>query len=65
MGLSVLDMILSMQSDYYKKYNRAVTTLVLNLENYKYLTRELEIEYLNDLHGMQIVIKSDRKIQMH
>ena len=55
MGLSVLDMILSMQSDYYKKYNRAVTTLVLNLE----------IEYLNDLHGMQIVIKSDRKIQMH
>lgn len=65
MGLSVLEIILDLQSDYYKKYNRAVSTVVMNLENYKYLTRELEVERLDNLHGMQIVIRSDRKIALY
>ena len=65
MGLSVLDMILSMQSDYYKKYNRAVNTLTINLENYKYLVRELETDKIDNLHGMQIVINTDRKITLY
>jgi len=65
MGLSVLEIILNMQTDYYKKYNRAVSILMLNLEKYKYLTRELEVDKLDNLHGMKIVISNNSKITLH
>lgn len=65
MGLSVLDLILDMQSEYYAKYNRAVSMLIINLENYKYLMRELEQVDLDNLHGMKIIISPTRKIVLN
>lgn len=64
MGLSILELILEMQSDFYKKYNKAVSVLFINTEKLKYLLRELEVDSLDNLHGMKIIVTSTRKITL-
>jgi len=64
MGLSILDIILDMQLKFYEKYNKAVSLLFINLEQYRFLTRELESSDLDNLHGMKIIITKKTKIEM-
>jgi len=64
MGLSILDVILDMQLKFYEKYNTAVSLLFINLEHYRFLTRELETPDLDNLHGMKIIITKKTKIEM-
>lgn len=64
MGLSVLDMILYLQTEYYKKHERAVSAISMNKEHYKYLTRELNVKNLNNLHGMQIIISQSTNLKL-
>lgn len=62
--MSVIDTILDLQKDYYKKHKRAVSMLCLNKQTYGILLRELDTEYVNNLHGMQIVINSKTSLKL-
>lgn len=56
--MSIVDLIIEYQNDYYKKHNRAVSMLILNKTNYNRLLSELEKDVIHNLHGMQLVINS-------
>jgi hypothetical protein len=64
MGLSILDVILDMQLQFYQKYNMAVSLLFINSEKYRFLTKELESPDLDNLHGMKIIITKKTNIEM-
>jgi hypothetical protein len=64
MGLSVLEMILDLQVEFYKKYKKAVNILFINKYQYTYLMRDLEVNELDNLHGMKIIIHNQRKIEL-
>jgi hypothetical protein len=64
MGLSVLEMILDLQVEFYKKYKKAVNILFINKYQYTYLMRDLEVNQLDNLHGMKIIIHNQRKIEL-
>jgi hypothetical protein len=64
MGLSILDVILDMQLQFYQKYNMAVSLLFINSEKYRFLTKELEAPNLDNLHGMKIIITKKTNIEM-
>lgn len=60
----VIDTILDFQTEYYKKHRRAVSMLLLNKSTYKQLLRELELDVIGNLHGMQVIINSKHDIKL-
>lgn len=65
MGLNVLEIILTLQTEYYKKHNRAVSIVIMSGQHYKQLTRELLVSDLNNLHGMRIMISSSDQLILY
>ena len=62
--MSVIDTILELQSTYYKRHKRAVSMLCVNKQTYNNFLKELDVDYINNLHGMQIVINSRTSLKL-